>query len=107
MIVAFTFSNIYIWNFLNTQVNVGGYANGNFIAPRIQINGLQVTVGTDGWTSTGIAIPTPLPISVPNYPFYVFWVATVGNLVLMAFALNYWRTETSMKGHGDKLPEIR
>ena len=88
MIVAFIYSNIYIWDFLNTQINVaGGRQDGGYIIPFIQVNGLQVTVGLDGWTSEGIAIPTPAPISVPNYPFIVFWVAIVGNLVLIALIL--------------------
>ena len=89
MIVAFIFSNIYIWDYLNTQINLQSshQPNGATILPSIQINGLQVTVSHAGWTSDGMLIPMPAPISVPNYPFFIFWVAIVGNLILMALIL--------------------
>ena len=49
--------------------------------------GIQVTIGHNAWTSDGIAVPTALPISVPNYPFIVFWVTIAGNLGLIALLL--------------------
>jgi hypothetical protein len=107
MIVAFIFSNIYVWDFLDTQMKVGGrLENGYWMIPFVQVTGLQVTVGFSAWTVNGVPIPIAPPISVPNYPFIVFWVSIMGNLILVAFALYYWRTETSMKRHGDKESEI-
>lgn len=89
MIAAFIFSNIYMWDFLNTNINKQGgrQENGIYVIPFIQETGLQVTIGHDAWTNDGIAVPTALPISVPNYPFIVFWVAIVGNLVLIVLIL--------------------
>jgi hypothetical protein len=101
MIVAFIFSNIYIWDFLTTQINGNfGYTLTNGIVtytePHIRINGFQVSVGIVGARSDGGNIPTPVPLSVPNYPFYVFWVAIVGNLVLMFLILRNlrWKKQT-------------
>ena len=89
IIVAFIFSNLYIWDFLNTQINKQGgrQENGIYVIPFIQETGLLVTVGHDAWSSDGVAVPTALPISVPNYPFIVFWIAIIGNFILMAFIL--------------------
>jgi hypothetical protein len=89
MIVAFIFSNIYIWGFLNTQINLNSshQPNGNTIVPSIQINGLQVIVSHAGWTSDGIMIPMKPPALVPNYPFILFWVAMIGNILFAVFIL--------------------
>ncbi len=88
MIVAFIFSNIYVWDYLNTEINLksGHQPYGNTILPQIQINGFQITVSHAGWTD-GEMLPMPLPISVPNYPFIVFWIALIGNLILIALIL--------------------
>ncbi len=92
MIVAFIFSCIYMWDFFNTQINLQGgrQDNGIYVIPFVQINGLQVTIGHDAWTSDGIAVPTALPISVPNYPFILFWVAMIGNIL---FAVLIYRNK--------------
>jgi hypothetical protein len=89
VIAAFVISNLYMWDFLSTQVNRQGgrQENGVYVIPFIHVDGLQVTVGHDAWTSDGVAVPTALPISVPNYPFLVFWLAVVGNLILAALLL--------------------
>ncbi len=94
MLVAFIFANIYIWDFLNTQINLNSShePNGNTVVPIIQINGLQVTVDHVGWTSDGIMIPMPLPAAVPNYPFILFWVATIGNILFAVAILRRRRT---------------
>jgi hypothetical protein len=97
MIVAFIFSNLYLWDFFNTQINLQGgrQANGIYMIPSIQANGFQVTIGHDAWASDGVTVPTALPISVPNYPFIVFWIATLGNLAIAALILR----KTDEKGN--------
>lgn len=89
MIFAFVSSNIYIWNFLNTQINLQGgrQENGIYVIPFIQTNGLQITVGHDAWANDGVAVPTAIPLSVPNYPFMIFWTSILGNLILLALLL--------------------
>ncbi len=89
MIFAFVSSNIYIWNFLDAQINAQGgrQENGIYVIPFIQMNGLQITVGHDAWTTDGVAVPTALPLSVPNYPFMIFCTAFAGNLIILALLL--------------------
>ncbi len=86
MALAFIFANISIWNFINTLSSQASYGDG-VVIPIIQVNALQVTGYIDAWTKEGLAIPTMAPGVIPNYPFIIFWVAVVGNLVLMAFIL--------------------
>jgi hypothetical protein len=96
--VAFVSSNIYMWNYLDTTINeVGGNkGQGNFVIPYIEVSGLQVTVGHEFWSDNGTLVNLgPLPKSVPNYPFILFWVGMVGNLVFIAFALVLYKTGLS------------
>ncbi len=86
MIVAFIYSNSYIWGFINNMTSQWSYGNGVTI-PIITIDAFQVTGGTIGWTSDGIQVPRPLPAVIPNYPFFIFWTAIVGNLAAMALIL--------------------
>ena len=81
MIVAFIFSNICIWGFINNLTSQASHESSGTTIPIININALQVIGGTIGWTSEGIQIPRPLPTIIPNYPFFIFWVATIGNIV--------------------------
>ena len=87
MIVAFIFSNLYIWDFINNLTSQWRHDSSGTTIPIIHINGLQVTGGTVGWTSEGIQIPRPLPTVIPNYPFILFWIAMVGNLIFIASVL--------------------
>ena len=79
--IAFIFSNIYIWDFINNLTSKASHDSSGTTIPIININSLQVTGGAVGWTSEGIQIPRPLPTIIPNYPFFIFWVAMIGNLV--------------------------
>jgi hypothetical protein len=87
IIMAFIFSNIYIWDFINNLTSQARHDSSGVVIPNIQINSLQVTGWIDAWTSEGFLVPTVPPASVPNYPFIVFWVAIVGNLILIALIL--------------------
>ncbi len=90
MVVAFVFSNIYIWDYLNTEINLNSSYSpngGGAIVPGIIINGFIIQVGHAGWTSDGTMIPMPAPASILNYPFTIFWITLIGNLVLIALIL--------------------
>jgi len=90
MCVAFVFSSIYIWDFVNSLTSERSHDNSGTTTPIINMDVFQVTGGTVGWTSDGIQIPRPLPTIIPNYPFYIFWIAIVGNAVLFAVVLRKW-----------------
>ena len=87
MIVAFIFSSVYIWDFINNLTSQANHDSSGTTIPIINVDALQVTGGTVGWTSEGIQIPRPLPTVIPNYPFFIFWLTIVGNLVLIALGL--------------------
>ncbi len=81
IIVAFILSSIYIWNFINNTTSQWSYSNDGVTIPIINLNALQVTGGTVGWTNDGTQIPRPLPTIIPNYPFMLFWIAVIGNII--------------------------
>ena len=87
MIVTFIFSSVYIWDFINNLTSQANHDSSGTTIPIINVDALQVTGGTVGWTSEGIQIPRPLPTEIPNYPFFIFWLTIVGNLVLIALGL--------------------
>ncbi len=89
MIVAFIFSNLYVWDFFNTKITLQGgrQDNGIYVIPFIQIDGFQITIGHSAWASDGVIVPTALPITILNYPFIIFWIAIIGNLILIAFLI--------------------
>lgn len=92
IIVAFIFSNTYMWNYLYTEINElsGNKGQGNFVIPYIlYMNGFEVTIGHDYW-SDNLVNMGPIPTGIPNYPFIIFWVSIVGNLGLMALVLGKW-----------------
>ncbi len=93
MIVAFILSSVYTWDFINNMTSQWSYGSDGVAIPIINIDAFQVTGGTIGWTSEGIQIPRPLPAVIPNYPFFIFWIAIVGNLVLTAFILRKQQPE--------------
>ncbi len=87
MAVFFIFSSIYIWDFINNTTSQWSYGTDGVTIPTINIDAFQVTGGTIGWTSDGIQVPRPLPAVIPNYPFFIFWIAIVGNFAAIALLL--------------------
>jgi hypothetical protein len=73
----FVFSNISIWNTINSEVMQ--FNSTDIWIKTFNINPLQFAVrylGTEDhfWTSRGVG-PT-----IPNYPFILFWVILLGNI---------------------------
>jgi hypothetical protein len=96
--VAFVSSNISMWDYLNTQINeVGGNkGQGSFVTSYIEISGFQVTVGHEFWSDNGTRVNLgPVSKGVTNYPYILFWVSMVGNLVFIASALALHKTGLS------------
>lgn len=90
MIVAFIFSNIYMWNSLRTIVDNGAGYQGqdSYVIPFVEDSGLQVSISHVFFAENATVVNLgPLPTVVPNYPFYVFWISIVGNLALIALVL--------------------
>jgi len=103
VIVAYVFSTVYMWDSLKTIVDTGAggsYEHG-FVVPFVEETGLQVTISHVFYGISGnqtIVNLGPLPTPVPNYPFIVFWISIVGNLVLMALILRKQKKQsTSVK----------
>ncbi len=92
VIALYIFSTVYMWNSLRTIVDngAGGSYEHGFVVPCVEESGLQVTISHVFYGISGnqtVVNLGPFPTPVPNYPFYVFWVAIIGNLVLMTLVL--------------------
>ena len=103
VIALYVFSTVYMWDSLKTIVDTGAggsYEHG-FVVPFVEETGLQVTISHVFYGISGnqtIVNLGPLPTPVPNYPFIVFWISIVGNLVLMALILRKQKKQsTSVK----------
>ena len=79
MVTGFILSNIYMWNFLKTEINDK--------TAYIEEIGFQVSISHPVYVNGTIVNLGPLPTVIPNYPFILFWVSTIGNLVFIALVL--------------------
>jgi hypothetical protein len=82
--LLFIFSNISIWNTINSEVMQ--FNSTDIWIKTFNINPLQFAVrylGTEDhfWTSRGVG-PT-----IPNYPFILFWVILLGNIGFIIWVL--------------------
>ena len=78
--LGFISSNIYMWNYLKTEIND--------ITPAAyieKIDAFQVSISHPYINDT--VNLGPLPTVIPNYPFILFWISTIGNLILITLAL--------------------
>jgi hypothetical protein len=79
MVTGFILSNIYMWNFLKTEINDK--------TAYIEEIGFQVSISHPVYVNGTIVNLGPLPTVIPNYPFILFWVSTIGNVVFIALVL--------------------
>ena len=108
--VGFVLANNMLWDYLNTQINeVGGNkGEGNFVIPFILDSGLQVTVGHEFWSDNGTFVNLgPRPLGIPNYPYMLFWVSMLGNLVLIGVAFALWKTDSEKRKETHTLVDVK
>jgi hypothetical protein len=78
--IIFSANSMDFWSKLNSGLTMN---NWNAVTVYIQ----RIHVKSDGTT-----FPIGTEFGVPNYPFLLFWVSMIGNLVFMA-ALIFWNTK--------------
>jgi hypothetical protein len=98
IILGFVFSNIHVWNLLKTQIDQGIAYNGErgHTTPHIKDFGLQISISHPFYENGTIANLGALPGVVPNFPFILFWVAIVGNLLFIWVLMKKQETEKSL-----------
>jgi hypothetical protein len=89
IVTGFILSNIYMWNFLKTEINEKASYNGQglYAISCIEGIGFQVSISHPVYANGTIVNLGPLPTVIPNYPFILFWVSIIGNLVFIALVL--------------------
>jgi hypothetical protein len=90
MLLAIIFSNIYMWGYLNTEINEesGNKGQGSFVIPYIFESGFQVIIGHVYWADNGTIVNLgPIPTGIPNYPFILSLMSIMGNFTLIALVI--------------------
>jgi hypothetical protein len=90
LIVIFVLSSIYVESFISTQINeIQGFnGQGLVTIPYVEAYGFTVSISHIIYYENGtVANLGTLPTTIPNYPFYVFWISISVNLILIALVL--------------------
>ena len=94
--LSFIFSNIYMWNFLKTEINdKTAYIEdtGFQVTAYIEDIGFQVSISHPVYVNGTIVNLGPLPTVIPNYPFILFWISPIGNLFFILLILRSKETK--------------
>jgi hypothetical protein len=84
-IVGFVLSSIYVGNFIDTQINGIKSFNeqGLVTIPYVEAYGFTVSISHLIFYENGtIANLGPLPMTIPNYPLYVFSITIIVDILL-------------------------
>jgi hypothetical protein len=81
----FIFSNLYVWGFINST-------NDLYHPTQVSIDPLQVSI-SHMLIQNGLINLGTFPLTFPNFPFILFWVALVGNICLFVLALRSKETK--------------
>jgi hypothetical protein len=83
--VTFVLSSIYVGSFISTQINeIQGFnGEGLVTIPFVEAYGFSVSISHIIYYENGtVANLGPTPTTIPNYPFTIFWITVIVNLVL-------------------------
>jgi uncharacterized membrane protein len=91
--VGYVLASSTLYDYLETEMNELGYTEqGLYVIPHIHITGFQVEISHAYYENGQVVNLGPLPTVVPNYPYILFWVSMIGNLVFVALALVLHKT---------------
>ena len=84
---GFVLANDSMWDFIISEIDYdpSQMAEDSHVVPYIIISGFEVSVGDEIY-SNGAFNLGPLPTVIPNYPYILFWVSMIGNLVIIGLA---------------------
>jgi hypothetical protein len=86
--VGFVLASNYLFDYLNTEIGDVVYTEqGLYVIPYIHFRGFQVEISHDYYENGQVVNLGPLPAVIPNYPYILFWVSMLGNLLFVALAL--------------------
>jgi len=72
-----------------------GYTDqGLYVVPYVHFSGFQVNISHDIYENGQVVNLGPLPTVIPNYPYILFWVSIIGNLVFIAAAFFLHKDKT-------------
>lgn len=86
MSLLFVLSSVYVGNFISTQINEFQGFNGQGLVtiPYVETYVFTVSISHIIYYENGtVANLGTMPTTIPNHPFYIFWMAVIVNLVLL------------------------
>jgi hypothetical protein len=83
--VGFVLASHYLFGYLNSEINSVSYNDqtGLYVIPYIHFSGFEVQVGGVIYEDGQVVNLGPLPDVILNYPYILFWVSVIGNIVLV------------------------
>ena len=79
--LGFVFSNVYVRDFLYSETDVDSAFS------QIYFDFFKISVSNHPVFVDGVLSPSPLPRVIANFPFILFWISVIGNLILFAIVL--------------------
>jgi hypothetical protein len=94
--VGFVVASNYLFDYLNTEIGDVGYTDqGLYVVPYVHFSGFQVDISHDIYQNGQVVNLGTLPTVILNYPYILFWVAIIGNLVFVAVAFFLHKTKAN------------
>jgi len=98
--VSFVLASNYLFDYLNSEINDVSYNDqtGLYVIPYIHFSGFEVQISGTIYEDGYVVNLGPLPDVILNYPYILFWVSVIGNIVLVGFmALILYRASFRMQ----------
>ena len=102
MSVGFVWANNLVWDFFKVELETNDTAHVSLegdlyeVVPIFWFSGSSISIGQTIIVNEGETVHGgPLPRTIPNYPFMLFWVCMLGNLCFTALALVLHKTRLS------------
>jgi len=116
MSVGFVWANNLVWDFFKVELeednDTAHVSDGDLyeVVPFFWFSGSSISIGGTIIVNEGETIHGgPLPRTIPNYPYMLFWVCMLGNLGFIALGLVLQKSVLSglPKRMKDKIAESR
>jgi len=104
MSVGFVWANNLVWDFFKAELednDTAHVSDGDLyeVVPFFWFLGSSISIGGTIIVNEGETIHGgPLPRTIPNYPYMLFWILMLGNLGFMGVAFVLWKKDSERKG---------
>jgi hypothetical protein len=112
--VGFVWANNLVWDFFKAELETNDTAHVSLegdlyeVVPIFWFSGSSISIGQTIIVNEGETIHGgPLPRTIPDYPYMLFWVLMFGNLMLMGVAFVLWKTDRGRSKETHTLVDVK